>query len=58
MDSDVPEYNVVSLVTVRLKHQEPLSQHSVTFLKTQILSNKAVRTSVLHILATLSLDCS
>ena len=34
MYSDVPEYNAVSWVTVCLKHQEPLSEHSVTFLKT------------------------
>ena len=37
MDSDLLEYNAVSLVTVRLKCQEPLCEHSVTFLKTQIL---------------------
>jgi len=34
MDSDVAEYNAVSWVSVCLKHQEPLSEHSVTFLKT------------------------
>jgi len=34
MYSDVPKYNAVSWVTVCLKHQEPLSEHSVTFLKT------------------------
>ena len=34
MDSDVQEYDAVSWVTWRLKHQEPLSQHSVAFLKT------------------------
>jgi len=54
MDSDVLEYNVVSLVTVRLKHQEPLSEHSFTFLKTQILNNKAVRISNLMCLILLT----
>ena len=58
MDSDVPEYDAVPWVTVHLKHQEPLNEQEVTFLKTWILSNMAVRTSVLHILSTISSDYS
>jgi hypothetical protein len=57
MYSDVPEYNAVSWVTVHLKHQEPLCEHSVTFLKTRIISNTDRRTSILQILSTLSSDC-
>jgi hypothetical protein len=52
------EYDAVSRVTVCLKHQEPLSQHSVILLKTWIISNAAGRTSILQILSTLSSDCS
>ena len=58
MDSVFPEYNAVSLVTVCLKDQETLSEHSVTFLKTRILSNTERRNSILHILYALSLVCS
>ena len=58
MDSDVPEYNAVSWVTVCLKHQEPLSQQNVIFLKARILSNTERRTSILQLLSILSSDCS
>jgi hypothetical protein len=47
-DSGVLGCDAVTWVTVPWKHQEPLSRHSVTFLKTQILSNTAVRTSNLQ----------
>ena len=57
MDSDVPEYNALSWVTVCLKHQGPLHQQNVTFLKARILSNTDRRTSILQLLFILSSDC-
>jgi hypothetical protein len=53
-DSGFLGYHAVSWVTVVWKHQEPLSRHSVTFQKTQILSNMAVKTSSLQLLSTSS----
>jgi hypothetical protein len=52
-DSGVLEYDAVSCMPAPLKQQVPPSQHSVTLQKTpRILSNTAVRTSILQPLST------